>query len=415
MPTTELVSSLVTGAAYTAGSTRYSLLSGACVVTDTEAPNGLVARASLTLAKLFVRVAANAATTASTVTSREDAGAGAQSISVTALTTGLFQDTSNTDGLVDGGTFNMRAVTGATGSMTCTLFGATLNDAAANTTILAAGTGQGVSPGSNATFYGGLIGHGTGSNTEAAYQYTFRSTTTLSNLRIYLTQAPGVGCTIRIRKNAGNGAQSISVGVTDTGALEDVTNTDGLVAGDEANYSLTLGVASALNYSSLEVKSASANRQMIAAHNGTGNFTADRYLPPSGACMITGTELNAQAPARSSFTARNLYVYVSTNGLTDGLNIYFRLNTANSALTVTTPQSTTGVLEDTTNTVAVVSTDVYNYFVDHGGGAGNAALSLIGFEAAAGDALGAGGGGAPTFYGAGSNRGSRLRTRFGSR
>ncbi len=390
MPTTELVSSKAP-TAFAAASTRYPLLSGGFINGSTEARASLVARASLTLAKLFLRVTANAATTASTVTSREDAGAGAQSISVTALTTGLFQDTSNTDALVAGGLFNARVVVGATGSLTCSLFGATLADAAANTTILGAGNGNGASPGSNDTFFGALVGELISSNVEARFQYTFRTATTLSNLRIYVSQAAGVGCTAKTRKNASDGAQSIALGVADTGAFEDVTNTDSLVAADEANYAITAGLASILNYTTLQVKSASATRQMMSAHNGTSAFTTDQYIPPAGTAANGATELDFQAPARSSFTAKNFYVYVAVHGASGGLNIYFRLNGASSALTVTMAQNTTGVVEDTSNTVAVVSTDLYNYFVDHGGGAGSANLSIIGFEAAAGDALGGAG------------------------
>ena len=101
----------------------------------------------------------------------------------------------------------------------------------------------------------------------------------------------------------------------------------------------------------------------------------------------SATESVTQKTARSGFTASNMFVFVQTHGLSSGVDIFLRLNGANSALTVNIPQSTTGVFEDTTNTVSVVAADLYNYFIDHGGGAGTMAATIIGFQAAPTDTV----------------------------
>ena len=111
-------------------------------------------------------------------------------------------------------------------------------------------------------------------------------------------------------------------------------------------------------------------------------ISSDTYNGAEGFLVPDTTESRSQKTARSSFTAKNMFVYVSAHGASSGVNIYLRKNGANSALTVSIAASTTGVFEDTTNTVDYVATDTYNWFIDHGGGAGSITLTIVGFELA---------------------------------
>ncbi|MEK6860964.1 MAG: hypothetical protein AABY07_03240, partial [Nanoarchaeota archaeon] len=66
-----------------------------------------------------------------------------------------------------------------------------------------------------------------------------------------------------------------------------------------------------------------------------------------------------------------------------GSTVYIRVNGVNTALSVAIANSAAaGFYEDTTNSVSVAVGDEYNFFADHGGGAGSLNLDTIGFELA---------------------------------
>lgn len=105
------------GVSQNANVTNYIIFSGR--YTTNTAESNVIAETNLafTASLLQCNISANTVTAASTLTLRIDSGAGAnQTVSITASTTGIFQDTVNTDLIVASNTLDYLLVTGATGT-----------------------------------------------------------------------------------------------------------------------------------------------------------------------------------------------------------------------------------------------------------------------------------------------------------
>lgn len=383
MPTWEMGAGVADGNALGAASTRYVALSGGQVTSATEADLQTLVRDTLTLDNLFVRITANATTATSTVRSRKNAANGAQSVSIGSGATGVFEDTTNSDSLVSGDLVNAQAVVGAGGSLTYSIIGFQLTHTTDNVPLFVSTSA--FTQANALTRYRTFSGYSGPDATESKAQLTMRVASTLSRLICYVSANSIVGgsTTFQTRINAANGAQSVSIGAGATGRFEDTVNTDAVLAGDEVNYtSVTGGTSGTLTIVLNQVKSAAAGRNLGAAYTLGAAFSSDLYAVADGYIAGNATESNTQRTCRFAFTARNMCVNVSAHGLSGGVNVYLRQNGANSALTVSIAESTTGIFEDTTNTVSVALADTYNYFLDHGGGAGSITCTVIGFELA---------------------------------
>ena len=345
-------------------------------------------RSSYTLANMYVRVTANTTVADSTLRSRIGAVDGALVVTVGGGLTGAFQDTVNSDSLVDGNLVNFSVVTPAN-VLTTSLVGFTMVNASGDDTVLVSNSFLGAGLGQNAglTRYRAIGGTISTTGTESDQQYTVRSTATLSNLRAFVvSNSLSVTTTMRTRKNLGNGAQSVSILTLETGSFEDTVNTDSVAAGDEINYQIvTPAGAGTIATHLFQVKSAGTGRPTVHGFTaGLATNFADRFvLAEGGGTDLTagpGTEAASQIAARSTFTASNLFVNVILHGVTGGVGFFLRLDGVNTALTLNVPDSTTGLFEDTTNTVNLISGNLYNHFVDHGGGVGDIEFPIIGFQ-----------------------------------
>ncbi len=401
MPTYELVASEI-GSSYGAGP-DYTPCPG--VLADngvsTEAQAQILARSTISLKNLFFRVTASTAGT-QTVRLRKNGVNGNLVASAAFPATGAFEDTTNTDSLVTGDLFCLELSGAGGGIRTVSMVGLTLNDTTGNNTLIASTNllgGETFGPADlGVTTYAAVLGRCLSNVTEASTRYTVRNAGTYSNLRVFVSANSAVGSsTVRFRKNTANGNQSFSIAGGATGSFEDTTNSDTVVSGDIINYQVVVPDLF-LRMRVMQSKVVTTN-QIMAAMGGAIGVSADNYVPANGnaGVNVSTTEAFTQKTARSAFTASKMYVNVTSHGLTSGVNIYFRLNGVNSALTVSIPQSTTGIFEDTTNNVSVVSGDLYNFFIDHGGGAGSISLIAIGFGDGPTDVIaGAGVGGYPT-------------------
>ena len=383
MPTWEMICGQGSALALSASTTYYFSIPGAIgeELQTTEANAQLAANAASTLANFFVRASANATTADSTARSRVGGANGNMSVTIIAGTTGAFEDTTNTDSLAAGNLYNAQVVVGAGGTLTLTIIATTLQDTASNLAILASTS----SPNLSADGLFPVSGISDARTPESNSQYPFRAATTLSNMRIRISANTRDGTsTVRTRVNGANGAQSVSIAANTTGTFEDSTNTDTVVAGDLVNYQLAIGgTIGSMSIAVAQLRSNSVERQLVCANPGSPSTAVDRYVVAEGRLAFSfTTETETQRTARTGFRARNMAVRVPTAGAHGGSSVYLRQNGANTVLTVTVGDNTTGLFEDTTNTVNIVAGDTYNYLVDHGGGAGAFVCSFIGIEQA---------------------------------
>ena len=401
MPTWEMQVAHPSGQAFTTTITRWFHIAGFItgnISVEAEAQDKVFS--SNTWANLYT-VCTAWTTNNLTLTSRVGAAPGAQTVTVTG--TGIFQDTTNSDSLVSGNLINWQwsRVTG--GSVTLTLVGSTLQDAATNTTLQLANdlsSAGGVPFG--LTRFAGICGRmvdGVGSGmslTETNVQYTIRRATTYTNLRAYCNNNSWNANTLwRFRVDAGNGNQLLTIGAGATGVFEDTTNSDVVVIASKVNYQAdtTASASGSGRIVFSQVTHISTGREMAAQSTMPGTSSTDNYYLAEGAAGGTLTETDVQLAARAAFTAKNLMVNITAHGAAAS-NIFLRVNTANSALTVNVPSSSTGIFEDTTNQVSVAIGGVYNSFRD--GGGESITIAIIGMEQVPDDAISGGGKGYPS-------------------
>lgn len=339
--------------------------------------------ASYTWTNLYVRCNGFVAPVTPPVTSRIGAVNG--NLLVTLTGTGVFEDTINSDSLVDQNLINYREDnSGGGGTKTCTIFGSTLADTSTNITIAICAGPEGGSVAFGLTRFAVIEGAlkaagGTFNATESQVQYTLRRATTYSNLRFLLySNGMDANTTWRTRVDAADGSQLLTISGGATGAFEDTTNSDVVAAASEVAYEIdtTLSTIGTLFSTLSQMKHTSTGREMAAAASGAVAATVDQYLVAEGNLDDTVTEADTQIAARAAFTAKNLMVNITAHGATAS-DFFLRRNTANSALTVNIPSSSTGLFEDTTNQVSMALTDAYNYFLDVGG---SITYAIVGME-----------------------------------
>lgn len=383
MPTWEMLTGFNAGRTFGGNAERYFSLYGQVEQTSGEAPQRAEANESYTWANLFVRLTANANDSNQVFRGRINAVNGNMSVTFTTGTTGVQEDTVNTDSLVSGDLFDYRKDGLGIGNITITMLGSTLQHASSEIGIIGAfGDHGNIAFGS--TSYLPILGDFEDDAVEANSQYTFRAAATLRNFQVHCTSYSlnADNATYRIRVNGANGGQSVVF--TATGRQEDTVNTDSIAVGDEVNIScVTGGTSGGVTSVLAQCESASVGIQLAAISATGAAISSDVYITAQGTTASgAATESNIQKTARSSFTAKNMFTNNEAHGASSGVNIYLRRNGANSILTVNIPASTTGIVEDTVNTVSFVATDTYNYFVDHGGGAGSITMNAVGFELA---------------------------------
>ena len=219
-----------------------------------------------------------------------------------------------------------------------------------------------------------IVGNNGGvTTTEAQAQILVRDTYTASNLWTIVSINDNNGITtIRTRKNAGNGAQSVSYAASTTGTKEDTVNTDAMATGENWNYSVNPAGASGIitpEYISV-----------VLQHSGTGTFILSsgatttlsqaenikNYESLNGGLATRSVEAHSQYTLRTDGILRNLRVYVSANSIGANTVVRTRVNAGNGAQVATITASTTGSFEDTTNsdTITGANADEWNCIVD---------------------------------------------------
>ena len=344
-----------------------------------EARAQIPVRDAGTFSKLFVRVFSNTTTTAvATVTLRKSLADTALLVSITAGTTGIFEDQTNTVAFAATDEadyeFTVPNQTGSAKTVSITQVGVQFApDTAGNSISFLAATGNagGFFSESTTLYYPPSGGSFFDTPFEANTKYRIRVATTTSDFYVYIqSNARTTATTFGTRKNGAAGAQSVSVGATATGAFEDTTNSDSLADGDDYNYFSTTGTGTGTIVPIVGCTTAitTGGEFFLIANDAVGSsFPANQtsYSPPAGGNFgPTPTEANIQIYPRFTFTARQLQSSILTNTVTATSTITLRDNGANGNESLSIPSSTTGLFVDASNTDTITSgTDEINYQV----------------------------------------------------
>ena len=339
---------------YAAGGTSYSVLTIIEIASETTEARTQVPFSSIgTFSKLYVRVTANTVITDSTWRLRVNGANGNSSVSITALTTGEFQDNSNTDTISADDDVNYQIVIGAGGTSITVSVVSILFSASSNTLMKWGGiesTGGATFSTASTSFFSQINAASTALiTTESNTQTEINSTGTWKRLFGYVSaNARITTTTIRSRVNAGNGNQVLSITASSTGAFEDTSNTDTISANDLINYVVVTGTGTenlVLQHIHTEYLTTNNSFTVVFADNTSPNMgsSINVFMSLSGKNREESiTESNISINANINGVASNLWINVSANTLNGNTPFTLRKNQGDTTLTVSVTASTTG-------------------------------------------------------------------------
>ena len=327
-----------------------------------EAVCQFVVRESYTWSNMFCRVPANGNPATTTMRSRIGGVNGNQVLTIAGSTTGIFEDTSNTDALVAGNLINYQFIDGgAEGEATTyTLMCSVLAHAGSTGPM---GSNDESNAGVTADNFYPLAGDASQTTTEANTQLTARAMTAIRNLRGYNRDTSTTNQILRSRVNGGNGAQSVTITASSAGWYEDTTNTDTLAAGDEFNamFDFQSGTSASLDRWGCEADGATRHAYVGATSIAA---TTTRYAPLNGS-GVNATESTCQYDCGKAVTLKNLFVNVTVNASATAPIVGLRKN-GSTVITISVTALTTGVFEETSTQVEVADGDDINYIFTAG-------------------------------------------------
>lgn len=387
------ITGMGTAATYGANLTRFAPIGGATTAITTETASQITYESAGVLSNLFIFVATNTVSAASTFRTRKNIANGAQSTSITASTTGIFEDNANTDSVVAGDEVNYSLVTGATGtSMTisqmATLFTATTNTTKKHASVVAGGS---FSTASTTVFVPTAGVHITPATTEANVQYKSRIAGTINNFFVHISSnARTATTTVFSRKNTANGNLTVSIGSTATGFFEDLTHSDTIATGDLINRAFTTGAGTQniiIDVIAAEFTTTTGSSIFTAGSVSSTTVVANNtvFAAADGQSSTQGVaEARSANKPQFSFTAANLQFFVTANTITASSTFSLRQNSGSSGISASIASSTTGIFEDLVNTAAIAATDLINYQLLIGATGANIQFSTMAITASTG-------------------------------
>jgi hypothetical protein len=238
----------------------------------TESNARATMRCAGTFSNLCVHVSTSTSTT-TTWTSRKNTANGAQTVSVTGGTTGVFEDTTHSDTFASGDLVDWSFSGGSGSGVACASGLLKFNALDAELT----GGGGSTAFSASDQFFS-AVGVFAGIATESLVKIQHGFAAKARNFRTLIIGNTMTGSTtFFVRKNGADATQTISVGAAATGLFEDTTHTDQFSATDDVDYVQRGGTSGSINTSHF--------------------YQTETYLPPT---VTQPLEIN-QARVRAAF------------------------------------------------------------------------------------------------------------------
>lgn len=339
-----------------------------------------------TASNMFLKMVANAHNNPDTFRMRINGADGNLVIVTTAATPGDYEDNSNTDSISDGDEVNYKVVTGpGSGNpgpgMLAVVF--TPTSGGAFQRLIATGATTMVA---NNTRYDFLTGLLSSTALEVDSQYQVNGAGIFQNGFVYASTARTTNSLCQFRVDTADGNILVTVTASTPGVYEDTSNTDTVAADQVVNWkSTTPGGSGTLTRKVLSVEHVSTDGYYHNIFQFDGGSHASnagtKYTPITGEWVSAqATENKTDVEVQVGATASNLQIYLTSNSLNNTLTLNFRINGAGGNLTVPVTSSTTGFLEDTSNSDTLVATDNVNTQLVEVATSGNSAPSMIGVQ-----------------------------------
>jgi hypothetical protein len=343
----------------------------------TETNAQTVLRSPGTASNLWVFNTASTSTADLAVNYRINAGNGTQTVTVTALLNGIWEDTTHTDAITTGQKVNVSvgATTGSSKTITMGSLGYLF--AATSQTVTRFATSPALSALTlSTTYFLPLEGSMALNTTEAKNKCRQQKAGTLLNLACNVsTASASTTHTLTSRKNAGAGAQTVTCTAATTGWFEDTTHTDTVTAADDWNMQFVTGAtvtSLVVQQFAVDFSNTLSLGQGITSANTGQTFLVSvttYYAIKGGQPGSSGTESLLQRTCRAAFTFSNLTCLLDANTVSAQSNLNFRKNASSTGMNLTAAitASTAGVYTDSTHTDVVTATDKVNHQLITGG------------------------------------------------
>ncbi len=305
----------------------------------------------------------------STFTFRKNGSNGNQSVTVAQNTTGIHQDTINSDTVSVGDTISIGLTTtaGSIGISSLTI----LFEADDGSTTQFLMTRASFAFSNNNTFRyivpAGELLVNNFTNESAASNYIFNDSVA-SNLGVYVSaNARSTSTTFRFRKNESFGNQIVQFNGGESGFISDSSNTDSLSANDLINFRLqTYGGGNAITIKNIQLTLTSDNPREVSLMSGgtfvrssTGAAIYGRIAGGTG--NPSGTETSNNSVLGVDATLSNFSIYTSVNASNRDMTIAFRNGFSNGNQSVTNNAGVTGWSQDLSNSDVVAPLDRINF------------------------------------------------------
>jgi hypothetical protein len=336
-------------------------------VPTVEAQVEIPVRDAGVFSNLFVYVPANTASVSSTFTLRKSRVDTALTVTYTADQTGVKEDTANSVAFAatDEVNFELTIPTEAgTNNLSLGTYGVQFTPDAVGDCISwlhYGGTSHTVSGASLTVFYppvGRCIA--AASANEGFRAVEIRGACTATNFYTNVSaNSRTTDVIFGLRKNLANGNQSVTYTSGQTGAKEDTSNTDALVAGDDINYRATTSTGTqniTVTAIAMRLVSAAAENHLIAGEqNGFAvAFNTTIYMSVGGDIDTEATQANSQFAPRISVVAKELTANVSANSIATSDTVFTFMGPAATELTLTYTAGQTGQKVDSAHSAVVV-------------------------------------------------------------
>ena len=337
----------------------------------------------------YIKVPSNNVDNASTIRFRDDATDVGPNISVAANTTGTFEDSTSAS-IASGSLVNWNLTIGAGAhgdAITVSILSGILSDTAGGKPVYQAnhvGT-LGIVAQATTEYFAVKGNFSLNELLETNVKYKIRYASTFSNLLIDISDnTVSATSTATLRDDAADTSLVASITADTTGTFEDNSNTASVASGSDIDYEITGGIDAMggnLNTRFLNMTSTATSSNVVASSlSSARNFGTTVYIPLGGTNIGSTTETNAQSKPRYTVNLKNLFFLISANTIDDNTDVTLRVNGADSSLAAQVATLTTGVFEDTTDTISVAATDEVNYSFVIGGTLGSITSYNIGVE-----------------------------------
>lgn len=320
-----------------------------------------VFRSAGTLSKAWVWVSSNTVTATSTFRSQINALDGNIAVSITASTTGEFEDASGSDSITAGDLVSGLLTAGATGTSMTIIQVSSIFTANTNTVKRFARGQRSLSSG---TSYSPIGGEAIAAIGQTNAEVKVQAAGTLKNLAVNVTVNASATSTFSSLINGLDGTLTVSISTNATGWFEDTGNSDSISEGDLICLKFVIG--SGTNFttesSGVEWQTTDGDFQIISFGLASTSITADSWFVFSGGTVkSTSSNTNIRAETKVAMTLSHL-VWRLSQMTGSGPTLALQKNGSSTALSISAVG--TGIMENSSDTVDVSVGDELNYFFD---------------------------------------------------